>query len=139
MNEILTNLVYALIITGIAVLGYVTKKYFIPWIKQTMEKNNIVINQTHLDIAKQIIELLVQSAYRLQLTGKIEDAKSYVFENATTQLKEMGIELNDDMIDEIRRAALIEWESFMVEIEDQLVANLGSRVNYSGEKNLLNG
>lgn len=139
MNEILTNLVYTLIITGITVLGYVTKSYFIPWIKQAIEKNNIVINQTHLDIAKQIIELLVQSAYRLQLTGKIEDAKSYVFENATTQLKEMGIELNDDMIDEIRRAALIEWESFMVEIEDQLVANLGSRVNYSGEKNLLNG
>lgn len=139
MNEILISLVYTLIITGITVLGYVTKSYFIPWIKQIMEKNNVVINQTHLDIAKQIIEVLVQSAYRLQLTGKIEDAKNYVFENATTQLKEIGIELNDDMIDEIRRAALIEWESFMVEIEDQLVANLGSRVNYSGEKNLLNG
>lgn len=118
-NEILTNLVYTFILFGISVLGLFLKNYVIPFIKQKMEQHNIKITQDQIDIAKEVISVLVESAYRLGISGKIDDMKEYVMTEAKKQLEQMGIVLTDEMLDNIRRAALVEWEVAIKEINEK--------------------
>ena len=75
----------------------------------------IELTAQQIEEAKQLIATLVASAYRLKLGGKIEDAKKYVNDLAKTELAKLGIELSDEMIDQIRRAALGELERTMKE------------------------
>lgn len=118
-NEILTNLVYAFILFGISILGIFLKGYVVPLIKTKMEQHNITITQDQIEVAKQVISVLVESAYRLGIAGKLDDMKTYVMTQAKTQLRELGIELTDEMLDNIRRAALVEWETTIKEINDK--------------------
>lgn len=118
-NEILTNLVYAFILFGISILGIFLKGYVVPLIKAKMEQHNITITQDQIEVAKQVISVLVESAYRLGIAGKLDDMKTYVMTQAKTQLRELGIELTDEMLDNIRRAALVEWETTIKEINDK--------------------
>ena len=118
-NEILTNLVYAFILFGISILGIFLKGYVVPLIKAKMEQHNITITQDQIEVAKQVISVLVESAYRLGIAGKLNDMKTYVMTQAKTQLRELGIELTDEMLDNIRRAALVEWETTIKEINDK--------------------
>mgnify|MGYP002673146743 CR=1 FL=1 len=117
-NEILTNLVYTFILFGISILGIFLKSYVVPLIKAKMEQHNITITQDQIEIAKQVVSVLVESAYRLGIAGKLDDMKTYVMTQAKTQLRELGIELTDEMLDNIRRAALVEWEATVKEIND---------------------
>jgi len=117
-NEILTNLVYTFILFGISILGIFLKSYVIPLIKAKMEQHNITITQDQIEVAKQVVSVLVESAYRLGIAGKLDDMKTYVMTQAKTQLRELGIELTDEMLDNIRRAALVEWEATVKEIND---------------------
>ena len=118
-NEILTNLVYVFILFGISILGIFLKGYVVPLIKAKMEQHNITITQDQIEVAKQVISVLVESAYRLGIAGKLNDMKTYVITQAKTQLRELGIELTDEMLDNIRRAALVEWETTIKEINDK--------------------
>lgn len=118
-NEILTNLVYVFILFGISILGIFLKGYVVPLIKAKMEQHNITITQDQIEVAKQVISVLVESAYRLGIAGKLNDMKTYVMTQAKTQLRELGIELTDEMLDNIRRAALVEWETTIKEINDK--------------------
>lgn len=118
-NEILTNLVYAFILFGISILGIFLKGYVVPLIKAKMEQHNITMTQDQIEVAKQVISVLVESAYRLGIAGKLDDMKTYVMTQAKTQLRELGIELTDEMLDNIRRAALVEWETTIKEINDK--------------------
>ena len=118
-NEILTNLVYAFILFGISILAIFLKGYVVPLIKAKMEQHNITITQDQIEVAKQVISVLVESAYRLGIAGKLNDMKTYVMTQAKTQLRELGIELTDEMLDNIRRAALVEWETTIKEINDK--------------------
>ncbi|HAU86355.1 MAG TPA: hypothetical protein DCW90_12925 [Lachnospiraceae bacterium] len=117
-NEILTNLVYTFILFGISILGIFLKSYVIPLIKAKMEQHNITITQDQIEVAKQVVSVLVESAYRLGIAGKLDYMKTYVMTQAKTQLRELGIELTDEMLDNIRRAALVEWEATVKEIND---------------------
>ena len=118
-NEILTNLVYVFILFGLSILGIFLKGYVVPLIKAKMEQHNITITQDQIEVAKQVISVLVESAYRLGIAGKLNDMKTYVMTQAKTQLRELGIELTDEMLDNIRRAALVEWEATIKEINDK--------------------
>ena len=118
-NEILTNLVYVFILFGISILGIFLKGYVVPLIKAKMEQHNITITQDQIEVAKQVISVLVESAYRLGIAGKLNDMKTYVMTQAKTQLRELGIELTDEMLDNIRRAALVEWETTIKEMNDK--------------------
>lgn len=118
-NEILTNLVYAFILFGISILGIFLKGYVVPLIKAKMEQHNITMTQDQIEVAKQVVSVLVESAYRLGIAGKLNDMKTYVMTQAKTQLRELGIELTDEMLDNIRRAALVEWETTIKEINDK--------------------
>lgn len=123
VSEVLTVLLQVVVLILITTAGVLIKKYLVPWVKSQLEKNNIKITQDQWDMAVSIITTLVQSAARLKLSGKLEgeDAKNYVLSLAKDQLSDLGIELDDKMIDDIRRSAVIEWEKAMKEAENTLV------------------
>lgn len=121
MTELLTLLFQAVIMVAIAAAGIAIRTYVIPWIKQKMIEKDIQISQAEWDLAQNIIITLVTSAFRLKNAGKIEDAKEYVMALAKTQLEEVGIMLSEEMIDEIRRAAVLEWETSIKQLEDEIV------------------
>lgn len=120
-KEIISLLLQAFVIAIISAIGVMVRNYFVPWLKKKMELNDVQITQAQWDMATQIISALVQSAYRKNLSGKLEDPKEYVMDLAKKQLDTAGIELTDEMIDEIRRAALVEWEATIKNIEDNLI------------------
>lgn len=121
MSELLTILFQLLIIIIIAAVGIAIRQYVIPWIKKKTEEKNIQISQAEWDLAESIIVTLVTSAFRLKDTGKITDAKDYVMTLAKEQLSQVGINLSDEMVDEIRRAAVLEWESSIKQLENEIV------------------
>lgn len=120
-KEIISLLLQAFVVAIISAVGVMLRNYFIPWLKKKMELNDVQITQAQWDMATQIISALVQSAYRKKLGGDLDDPKKYVMDLAKKQLDTVGIELTDEMIDEIRRAALVEWEATVKNIEDNLI------------------
>lgn len=121
-QQCLTEALKFVILAGIAGLGYLARVYLTPILKNLIEKTRkaadqmgIELSAEQLEQAKQLIATMVASAYRLKLGGKIEDAKEYVNNLAKTELSKLGIELSDEMIDQIRRAALGELERTMKE------------------------
>lgn len=120
-KELISLLLQAFVVAIISAVGVMLRNYFIPWLKKKMELNDVQISQAQWDMATQIISALVQSAYRKNLGGNLEDPKKYVMDLAKKQLSEVGIELTDEMIDEIRRAALVEWEATIKDIKDNLI------------------
>lgn len=108
----------------IATLGIIIRTYVVPYIKEKIEKvkkdaesSGITLSQEQLNMAKSIIYPLVESAYRLKLQGKVEDAKERVLTIARSELSKIGIDLSDSMIDEIRRACLVELEMTITELK----------------------
>lgn len=120
-KELISLLLQAFVVAIISAVGVTLRNYFIPWLKKKMELNDVQITQAQLDMATQIISTLVQSAYRKNLAGGLDDPKKYVMDLAKKQLDTIGIELTDEMIDEIRRAALVEWEATVKDIKDNLI------------------
>ena len=121
-QQCLTEALKFVILAGIAGLGYLARMYLVPlfksWVekaKSAADKAGIELTAQQIEEAKQLIATMVASAYRLKLGGKIEDAKKYVNDLAKTELAKLGIELSDEMIDQIRRAALGELERTMKE------------------------
>lgn len=120
-KELISLLLQAFVVAIISALGIMLRNYFIPWLKKKMELNDVQISQAQWDMATQIISALVQSAYRKNIAGGLDDPKKYVMDLAKKQLSAVGIELTDEMIDEIRRAALVEWEATIKDIKDNLI------------------
>ena len=120
-KELISLLLQAFVVAIISAIGVMLRNYFIPWLKKKMELNDVQISQAQWDMATQIISALVQSAYRKNIAGGLEDPKKYVMDLAKKQLSAVGIELTDEMIDEIRRAALVEWEATIKDIKDNLI------------------
>lgn len=120
-KELISLLLQAFVVAIISAVGIMLRNYFIPWLKKKMELNDVQISQAQWDMATQIISALVQSAYRKNIAGGLDDPKKYVMDLAKKQLSAVGIELTDEMIDEIRRAALVEWEATIKDIKDNLI------------------
>ena len=120
-KELISLLLQAFVVAIISAIGVMLRNYFIPWLKKKMELNDVQISQAQWDMATQIISALVQSAYRKNIAGGLDDPKKYVMDLAKKQLNAVGIELTDEMIDEIRRAALVEWEATIKDIKDNLI------------------
>ena len=121
-QQCLTEALKFVILACIAGLGYLARMYLVPlfksWVekaKSAADKAGIELTAQQIEEAKQLIAIMVASAYRLKLGGKIEDAKKYVNDLPKTELAQLGIELSDEMIDEFRRAALGELERTMAE------------------------
>lgn len=114
----------AIVSIVVATLGIIIRTYVVPYIKEKIKKvkkeaenSGLVLSQEQLNMAKSLIYPLVESAYRLKLQGKIENAKERVLTIARTELSKVGIDLSDAMIDEIRRACLVELEMIITELK----------------------
>ena len=101
------------------------RKYLVPlmreWIdkiQKMSEKAGLQLTDAQLETARGLIRDLVSSAYRLKLGDKIDDAKKYVNDMAKTELGKLGIELSDELIDELRRAALGQLELTIESIKE---------------------
>lgn len=121
-QQCLTEALKFVILALIAGAGYLARLYLTPILKNLVEKTRKAADQMGIELtaeqieeAKKLIATMVASAYRLKLGHKIDDAKTYVNELAKTELAKLGIELSDEMIDEIRRASLGELERTMKE------------------------
>ena len=116
-QQCLTEALKFIILAFIAGAGILARKYLVPlmreWIdkiQKMSEKAGLQLTDAQLETARGLIRDLVSSAYRLKLGDKIDDAKQYVNDMAKTELGKLGIELSDELIDELRRAALGQLE-----------------------------
>ena len=116
-QQCLTEALKFIILAFIAGAGILARKYLVPlmreWIdkiQKMSEKAGLQLTDAQLETARGLIRDLVSSAYRLKLGDKIDDAKQYVNYMAKTELGKLGIELSDELIDELRRAALGQLE-----------------------------
>ena len=116
-QQCLTEALKFIILAFIAGAGILARKDLVPlmreWIdkiQKMSEKAGLQLTDAQLETARELIRDLVSSAYRLKLGDKIDDAKKYVNDMAKTELGKLGIELSDELIDELRRAALGQLE-----------------------------
>ena len=116
-QQCLTEALKFIILAFIAGAGILARKYLVPlmreWIdkiQKMSEKAGLQLTDAQLETARELIRNLISSAYRLKLGDKIDDAKQYVNDMAKTELGKLGIELSDELIDELRRAALGQLE-----------------------------
>ena len=116
-QQCLTEALKFIILAFIAGAGILARKYLVPlmreWIdkiQKMSQKAGLQLTDAQLETARGLIRDLVSSAYRLKLGDKIDDAKQYVNDMAKTELGKLGIELSDELIDELRRAALGQLE-----------------------------
>ena len=123
-QQCLTEALKFIILAFIAGAGILARKYLVPlmreWIdkiQKMSEKAGLQLTDAQLETARELIRDLVSSAYRLKLGDKIDDAKQYVHDMAKTELGKLGIELSDELIDELRRAALGQLELTIEEIK----------------------
>ena len=124
-QQCLTEALKFIILAFIAGAGILARKYLVPlmreWIdkiQKMSEKAGLQLTDAQLETARELIRDLVSSAYRLKLGDKIEDAKQYVNDMAKTELGKLGIELSDELIDELRRAALGQLELTIESIKE---------------------
>lgn len=123
-QQCLTEALKFIILAFIAGAGILARKYLVPlmreWIdkiQKMSEKAGLQLTDAQLETARGLIRDLVSSAYRLKLGDKIDDAKQYVNDMAKTELGKLGIELSDELIDELRRAALGQLELTIEEVK----------------------
>ena len=124
-QQCLTEALKFIILAFIAGAGILARKYLVPlmreWIdkiQKMSEKVGLQLTDAQLETARKLIRDLVSSAYRLKLGDKIDDAKQYVNDMAKTELGKLGIELSDELIDELRRAALGQLELTIESIKE---------------------
>ena len=124
-QQCLTEALKFIILAFIAGAGILARKYLVPlmreWIdkiQKMSEKAGLQLTDAQLETARGLIRDLVSSAYRLKLGDKIDDAKRYVNDMAKTELGKLGIELSDELIDELRRAALGQLELTIESIKE---------------------
>lgn len=124
-QQCLTEALKFIILAFIAGAGILARKYLVPlmreWIdkiQKMSEKAGLQLTDAQLETARGLIRDLVSSAYRLKLGDKIDDAKQYVNDMAKTELGKLGIELSDELIDELRRAALGQLELTIESIKE---------------------
>ena len=124
-QQCLTEALKFIILAFIAGAGILARKYLVPlmreWIdkiQKMSEKVGLQLTDAQLETARELIRDLVSSAYRLKLGDKIDDAKQYVNDMAKTELGKLGIELSDELIDELRRAALGQLELTIESIKE---------------------
>ena len=121
-QQCLTEALKFVLLAAIAGLGYMVRLYLIPILKNVIDKTQKTAEQIGIELtaeqmvqAREMITTMVESAYRLKAGKKIDDAKEYVNTMAKAELSKIGIGLSDEMIDQIRRAALGELERTMEE------------------------
>lgn len=121
INTLLTELIKIVALLIVSGIGVIIKKYAIPAITRFIQSKDVTITKEQLEIIKVIVQDLVNSAYRLGLSEKVTDLKTYVMDTARTELQKLNIEVSDELLDEIRRAAVVELEKSIKELENAVI------------------
>lgn len=121
INALLTELIKIVALLIVSGIGVIIKKYTIPAITRFMQSKDVTITKEQLEIIKVIVQDLVNSAYRLGLSEKVTDLKTYVMDTARAELQKLNIEISDELLDEIRRAAVVELEKSIKELENAVI------------------
>lgn len=88
------------------VLSLIVTKKVIPLLKTK-------ISQSQMEEIAEWTKVLVESAQRLDKSGKLENItkKEYVMEKLMAHVKDLGYAFSDDQLDDIRRAAVLALEN----------------------------
>ena len=121
INQLIMELLKIVILIVISGLGIVVRKYGIPALKKFQDSKDITITETQYAVIKSIVHDLVESAYRLGMAEKITDLKKYVLDKAKAELGALGLEISDELLDEIRRACVVDLEKTLAELENTVI------------------
>ena len=121
INQLIMELLKIVILIVISGLGIVVRKYGIPALKKFQDSKDITITETQYAVIKSIVHDLVESAYRLGMAEKITNLKKYVLDKAKAELGALGLEISDELLDEIRRACVVDLEKTLAELENTVI------------------
>lgn len=133
-NIIINNLINCvpyLIDIFFAVIGLLVYKKIIPYIKSKYSQSEIKNFQDQLNIVMQWAKIFVESAQRLDATGKLGEIanmtkKEYVMDKLMEQIKNLGYAFTEEQLDEIRRSAVLileQSEKLLKEAENELTGD----------------
>lgn len=135
-NIIINNLIgcipYAVDVI-FAVIGLLVYKKLIPYIKSKYSQNEIKNFQEQLNVVIQWAKIFVDSAQRLDSTGKLTEVfnmtkKEYVMDKLIAQIKNLNYDFTEDQLDEIRRSTVL-----ILEQSEKLIDNTANEL--TGETN----
>lgn len=114
------NCIPELVAILVAILSAFIYKKLIPFINAKLDEKNIEITSKQLEDVKEWIAILVDSAYRLDKSGKLQNItkKEYVTEKIIEYVAKSNYNFTDDQLDDIRRAAVVALEQTEAAIGD---------------------
>lgn len=110
------------------VLGIIITKKIVPYIIEKTESNKTMTTKEQLEIVKQWAIVLVDSAQRLDKSGKLAELtnltkKEYVMEKLMEKIADLHYDFTEDQLDQIRRSvvyALDQTEAMLNQTKQQL-------------------
>lgn len=114
------NCIPELVAILVAILSAFIYKKLIPFINAKIDEKNIEITAKQLNDVKEWIAILVDSAYRLDRSGKLQNItkKEYVTEKIIEYVSKSDYNFTEDQLDDIRRAAVVTLEQTEAAIGD---------------------
>ena len=114
------NCIPELVAILVAILSAFIYKKLIPFINAKLDEKNIEITSKQLEDVKEWIAILVDSAYILDKSGKLQNItkKEYVTEKIIEYVAKSNYNFTDDQLDDIRRAAVVALEQTEAAIGD---------------------
>lgn len=114
------NCIPELVAILVAILSAFVYKKLIPFINAKLDEKNIDITAKQLDDVKEWIAILVDSAYRLDKSGKLQNItkKEYVTEKIIEYVSKSDYKFTEEQLDDIRRAAVVALEQTEIAISD---------------------
>ena len=114
------NCIPELVAILVAILSAFIYKKLIPFINAKLDEKNIEITSKQLEDVNEWIAILVDSAYRLDKSGKLQNItkKEYVTKKIIEYVAKSNYNFTDDQLDDIRRAAVVALEQTEAAIGD---------------------
>jgi len=93
------------------VIGIIVTNKIVPYIVEKTKANKVLTTKEQLEIVKQWTQVFVDSAQRLDKSGKLAELtnltkKEYVMKKLMDKIGELGYKFTEDQLDQIRRAAV---------------------------------
>lgn len=108
-----------------AIIGFLVYRKLIPYIRSKYSQSEIQNFQEQFDIVMQWTKIFVESAQRLDASGKLSEVinmtkKEYVMEKLMAQIKSLNYSFTEEQLDEIRRSAVL-----ILEQSEKLIKDAG--------------
>ena len=123
--EILIDCLPEIAVLIISLVSAIIGKKIVPFIKAKLDKVNVEITKEQLEDVKTWIEMLVNSAQRLDKAGNLGEItkKEYVETNTMIYIQSKGYEFTEEQIDIIRRSLV-----YLMEQAEIIVNNAADEI-----------